>query len=93
MKANGLDRIDVTPLREAFERSGRSLSDVAYELGWTQRWADGHTVANTSKVARTLGMMMQANGKGTRYMQRTVSYDMAVRLVRAIDCDPVDVGV
>ena len=92
-----LTRIDVRPFQQrllALERDELiSRSEVARRLGWF-RQAPGHRretrgaklVPDTGRVTRLLGL------KATQ-PQRSMSYENAVRFCRALDLDPVDVGV
>lgn len=90
------DRVDVTPLREAFLASGMTKGDVCRRLGWTKARA-GHGPADTSRLGRALGMQLLAPGRArpgrARYMNRTISYELAARIAEAIGVDPVDVGL
>lgn len=78
------DRVENEALREAFLRSGKSLGEVAVACGWVK------TSADTSRVARALGLIRSG---GDRKVNRTLPYETAVALVRAMDLDPVDYGV
>lgn len=88
------ERVLVAPIREAFLNSGRTLTEVAIELGWTKT-VRGYTSADTSRLARKLGIMSFHGGPldEASAAGRTIRYDDAVRIVRAMDADPVDCGV
>lgn len=73
----------VGPLRDAWERSGLSLSTVARRLG---RVYGGQ--ADTTYVRRRLGL---ASHHGA--IQTHVGYDVAMQIAQALDVDPVDVGL
>lgn len=84
----GYREIPVAPLREAFERSGLSASEVARRLGWTR------TVPDSGRVLRQLGLYPTHNGHGHGYRTReTMSDDRAAELARVLGVDPVDVGL
>lgn len=79
-----LKQIDVTPFREAFERSGVSLSEVARRLG-----VDGRT------VARSLGIVPRTD-TDPRYDKKlasAISYKNALAIVDALGLDRVEMGV
>jgi len=71
---------DVEPFREAFERSGLSLGEVAARMDW---WVPDH-----SRVKRALGLRPD---RGV-YQQR-MTHDVADRLRKALNADPTDVGM
>ena len=72
----------VAPLREAFERSGRSHIDVARDIGWwTQTHPDG------ARVRRFLGLLADIDNGGRRY--RTVGdIETIGRIAEAIGVSP-----
>ena len=95
--------VDLTLLREAFLRSGRTASEVARALDWTRRSysrnAAGHrrgpyVVPDGCRVKRALGLKLENQGHGypTKYRERC-SYEMAVRLAHAIGVDPWEVDL
>jgi hypothetical protein len=67
-------------LREAFERSGRTLSEVARNAGWV-RCRGKHWQADTRRLRRAL------------YRQERMHAATAERLAAAIGVDPYEVGV
>lgn len=71
--------IDIAPIREAFERSGLTLTEVARRLGWTR--------PDQPRIGRALGYHRD-HGR----LRQQVTYETAVQLCRAIGIDPVDVG-
>lgn len=72
--------VPVGPLREAFVRSGLTYAEVARRMGCNEAW-----------VGRTLG------SRSVPYppfrSPRGVEYKTAVALCRAMNLDPVDVGL
>lgn len=77
--------IDTAPLREAFERSGISLSELARRLKWMR--------PDQPRAARTLGYHRYHARSGEYLAQEQVTYETALRICRALDADPVDVGL
>lgn len=81
------------PLREAVElavSNGDTLSAIAGRMGWT-REHQGHTSGDTSRLGRSLGRLPHKDNKGghTSY-GRTTRYETAVKIVEALDLDPVE---
>jgi hypothetical protein len=83
-----VEEVDVAPLREAFERSGMTASEVAIRLGWFRANGD----PDGTKVRKKLGIVASYS-HGRHYHQRTMSYENGVAFVRALEIAPVDVGV
>lgn len=85
---NDADRVDNTVLREAFLRSDMSAAAVATCCGWVKPGGRG----DGTHVLRLLGVKSYSSG---RYVcqRRTLSYDDAVLVTRALGLDPVEVGV
>src|SRR3954447_7434572 len=77
----GRAEVPVAPLREAFERSGRTAADVARALGWyeNRRRAPGHRV----RRARGLAPVNFGRSYGPKCI-RSTSYERALRLADAI---------
>lgn len=79
--------IAVGPLREAFERSGKTATEVARALGWTDRGrADG------PRVRRALGLRLYWSDGKAKFRQRC-SWDTAEALAEAIGVDRSEVGL
>lgn len=79
------DLVPVAPIREAFERSGMTCNALALAAGFDE-----------SHVARILGGRVHyvyRNGRRVPCQRYHVSYDGAVRLIRAMNLDPVDLGL
>lgn len=104
------DRVPAAPVRDALDRylreSGRSLSRVAEDLGFTRVVRSGRQVgivrADTSGLKRAVGLMPRFTKgrvyKGHSYghyghTNQTVDYDLAVRIALLIGADPVELGV
>lgn len=79
----GAAEVEAANLRRAFEESGMSKSELARRMGWIQTKPDIH------RVSQILGYETRSNGT----KQQRVTYDLAVRLARALEADLVDVGV
>lgn len=62
--------------------------DLAFRMGWVKG-----TRPDESRVYRVLGLSVSYHRSGRTYKQRTVSYEMAVDLSRAMNCDPWEVGL
>lgn len=78
----------VEPLREAYLRAvanGETEHAIASRMGWVH--SNGH--GDVRRLKRTLGLMPQ--GKG--YTNTRMAYHNAVLLAKALNLDPVDVGV
>jgi hypothetical protein len=71
---------DVAPFREAFERSGMSLTELARRMGWSR--------PDQPKAGRVLGYHRDHG----RYRQK-LCHHTAVALCEALNVDPVDVGL
>ena len=82
------DRVSVEPLREAFLRSGLTLSELARRCGWVHNGK-----ADVSGTARRLGLEPQRIRGGLGRKTELIDYERAVAVVKALDVDPVDVGV
>jgi hypothetical protein len=88
------ERIDNTPLREAFIRSGMSASALARAVGYPARHLPRGVSQQGTRVKRELGLTPTPAKRGcTPSMRLTVSYDTAVRYAAALGLDPVDIGV
>jgi hypothetical protein len=84
------DLVDVAPLREAFEQSGLTLSEVCRRLGWYCPKVNRPSLGpDTARLRRALGT--QHHGRG--YVNRRIGYDLAARIAEAIGVDPVEVGL
>lgn len=79
------DRWPVDDIRSALQSSGLSLSLICRRLGWVSR--EGK--AETAKLSRVVGLTPQTSG----YTNRNMHYDNAVAIARALDRDPVDLGL
>jgi hypothetical protein len=80
MKAiKNIDYIPVSVMRKALGDSGYSVSRASVELGWGK---DGH------RLQRALGSEPYRGRKATH-----VSYNVAVKMVRAWNLDPFEYGV
>lgn len=89
-------RVPLGPLRERFlmlEEDGlMSRTQLARQLGWyrsappSQRARGQHRLPDTSRVSRILGLVP---GRPKLYIR----YSTATVLCRALDVDPVDLGL
>lgn len=74
-------------LREAFEKSGLSKSELAARLGWVR--------PNIDKLNRALGYRPDSNSSGgVRTEPRALmSYELAVKLCEAMNADYFEAGI
>jgi hypothetical protein len=80
--------VPVGPLQEAFRAAldtGESENTIALRMGWTR--GNGH--GDIQRLKRTLGLVPMSHGSINKHM----AYHNAVLLVRALNRDPVDLGV
>lgn len=79
--------VEVVKLRRAFERSGLSKAELARRMGWTQPRLD--------LVNRALGYARDPQHSGAPRLKprERVTYDLAVRLVEAMQVDPTECDV
>ena len=87
--------LDNEPIRKAVEQAeahGMSKSDICERLGWT-RTRKGKRSSETSQLDRRIGRRMDAGPHGQRYLSRTIRYDIAVEICRAINRDPFELGL
>jgi hypothetical protein len=81
-----MSQVNVGPLREAFERTGMSPGEVAARMGWFK--PDGR------RVTEALGIRGYSPGHGLPPRRRErMDLRRATKLARAMDVDPVDVGL
>lgn len=84
--ANGRNRtqdlVPNGPLREAFEGSGMTVIELQHATGY-----------NESTIARALGIRSSVSVGGKRYYNVNTSYEIAVKVVHALDVNPREVGL
>jgi hypothetical protein len=80
-----MSQVDVGPLRDAFERSGMSTTELAARLGWVK--------PDSNRVTKALGITPYHLGNGHKGLRGHIGHRMATELARAMDVDPVDVGL
>jgi hypothetical protein len=84
------ERVPVAPLREAFLASGLTASEVCYRIGWLR----GNRRGDTARLQSVLGLrQFTKNTKGCRATAKRINYPNAVLIARALDLDPVDIGL
>ena len=79
-----MDLIPNDRLRQAFQERNINWGLVCENLGCPER--------EVSRFRRQLGMVDETN-HGRRERRERIKYENAVRLARAADIDPVDVGL
>lgn len=98
MIADGVTRVDNGPLREAFLRSGMPAYRLAEALGWFKppsgRWRGrGGPMPDDVRVRAALGLKGSfSRGYGPHY-RKTLPHEQALAICRALDLDPVAVGL
>ena len=78
------------PLREAFERSGLTPCELAWRLNSSQIKEGRWRRADSGPVKRVLGLM---NASERNEPQTTVRESTALRYAKALNLDPVDIGL
>ena len=89
------DWLDNEPIRRAVEEAeahGISKSMICERLGWT-RVRKGKKAMETSQLDRRIGRRMDTGKHGQQYLSRTIRYDIAVEICRAIDRAPYELGL
>lgn len=84
--------VPVEPLREAVRRSMVPRSDICRELGWV-RTNKGRVILDTRRLARSLGEIPYGGEKNRQTVKQKVRVDTALAVIRAINLDPVDLGI
>jgi hypothetical protein len=91
--------VECAPIREAvialvFSEYGPSWTDLCRRLGWMEQRRDWNGVqGEVTRLKRTIGYV-PGGGKGRGWkLRRLMTYDNAVKIVEAIDADPVDYGL
>lgn len=89
--ATATDRVPCEPLAEAFLKSGLTAAEVARRMG---RQECRHA---STWIRRALGLKRSRNGAKTgqgrwRY-RKDMPRELAVAFARALDVDPVEVGL
>lgn len=88
--------VPIEGLREAVQRSLTPRSDICRELGWvrTRQGVSGtRMTSDTTRLARCLGEVPSGGEKNRQTVKKTVHIDTALAIVRAINLDPVDIGI
>jgi hypothetical protein len=84
------------PLREAWEASGLSLSELARRMGYVYiSKKDGGERPNDAAIQAALGLKRcKIRGKSPHWtIQKRMREDTALRYLEAMHLDPVDVGL
>lgn len=83
-------RVARQPFIAAYQRSELSSWELAERMGYMRKRGK-RVIPDTSRALRTLGLKRE--GASGYVRGDTISYDLGVKLCRALDLDPVDVGV
>ena len=78
--------LNIGPIREAVVRilsKNTTKTEICNKLGWVSN--NGRS--ETSRLDQTIGIKNKFNNK------KTMRYDNAVKIIRAIDRDPVEFGL
>jgi hypothetical protein len=90
------DWVPTAPLREAFERSGLSVCELARRLDWWHHTSDGNggrrRAPDTMRVARQLGIK-PTHSRRKVHLRQAMRYERALEIAEAIDVDPHEVGL
>lgn len=85
--------VEVEPLGEAVKRAvreGQSISDLCRRGGFI----DKNGKADVSWLQRTVGLKPTYCSRAKRnVMRRWTRFDTAARIAKALDLDPVDIGL
>lgn len=85
-------RVDNAKLRAAFERSGRTASEVARHMGWWCANGSGSGWADVSRVRRTLGLLHDVSSRtGRRSTRQLIDAETAALMAEAIGVMPWEV--
>ena len=87
-------RVPREPFIEAYERSGLPANEVALRIGMTRK-RRGRAEGDSTSLLRLLGLAPDVSRGYRSFRPRDgdIDYDLGVRLARALDVDPVDLGV
>ena len=78
------DQLPLDPFRDAFLRSGMTISEFARRMGYLR------TVPNIDQARRALGLRVDADREQPR---RRVTYSQAVKMCDALELDYTDMDV
>lgn len=88
-------KVAVAPIaravRDQVRREGITWSIIALRLGWTYGPGGG---PDTTRLLRRLGLALATQNNGRPALQqRWIGRELAARIIRAADLDPVDVDL
>ncbi len=83
--------VPVEVLQQAFDSSGKTMSEVARAYGYKKR-PKPHHGEEVGAVQRMIGRMTEHSRGSCRHRER-VHYSTAVRFIEACGFDPVDFGL
>ena len=93
--AESMNAVPVGPIAEAVIQSDLNFSQVAMQCGWTRKKGRNSDliVGDATRLKRRLGLASYtSHGKSGR-VQQYISYDNAAVIAKAIQADPVDLGL
>ena len=89
--------LDVAPFREAILKEiegGTTWSELCFRIGYTRtdKSRPSGRSADTTRLQRLVGCREDIS-HGKRHFRGAISYETAVKIVKALERDPVDFGV
>lgn len=69
-----------------------TFADVAYRIGWVTKSKNGVEKPDSSRVARTLGLV-EETVRGERKYRESMTVANALKLCEALHIDPWEVGL
>jgi hypothetical protein len=92
-RAQPIEKVENTSLREAVLASDKSLTQIADECGWNSyRKNKGRITGDSARLKRALGIIPSYT-RGKKYYQHSVTIEVAERLIAALGIDPWEVGL
>lgn len=86
-----LNSVPVQPLQDAVIASGMTYGQIALRCGWIRNDRERPT-GDSTRLKRRIGMSPYTT-RGKKHTQLFTSYENAVLIARAINADPIDVGI
>lgn len=92
-----MKRVDVAPIRAAvmaFIGKGGTWTYICNEL----EWMETETKPESSRLQRCLGLRSVSTGGNSHrerytYIAKRMTYENAIKILRAIEADPTDYGL
>lgn len=90
------DSILIEPVRDAYQASGMTITELARALGWYCGRQRGHrieTMPDTQRVRRHLGLVKDKSGDRVPRVRKHMREKTALKFAKALDLDPRDLGL